>query len=215
MKQRNVYIKTFGCQMNERDSEIIEQLLSGSGFIAVSDMNRADLIVLNTCSIRAKAEQKVYSLLGQLRQYKLNNPGLLIGVAGCVAQQEGENIQRKMPHVDLVVGTQQIYRLPEMIRQLDEGAQKLEPAIGLNGPFALPSIRQLTGRAEQAGAPFPASRDFKKFVTIMQGCNNFCSYCVVPYTRGRETSRPVATFLTRSTCLWLGVFVKSPCLGRT
>lgn len=181
--------------MNERDSEIIEQLLSGSGFLAVSDMNRADLIVLNTCSIRAKAEQKVYSLLGQLRQYKLNNPGLLIGVAGCVAQQEGENIQRKMPHVDLVVGTQQIYRLPEMIRQLDEGAQKLEPAIGLNGPFALPSIRQLTGRTEQAGAHFPPSREFKKFVTIMQGCNNFCSYCVVPYTRGRETSRPVGDIL--------------------
>jgi tRNA-2-methylthio-N6-dimethylallyladenosine synthase len=181
--------------MNERDSEIIAQLLHGFGFIPVSDMDTADLIVLNTCSIRAKAEQKVYSLLGQLRQYKLHNPNLLIGVAGCVAQQEGEKILHKMPHVDLVVGTQQIYRLPEMIRQLDNGEQKPKPAVGLTGALALPSIRQLAGRTGKAGIPFPASRDYKKFVTIMQGCNNFCSYCVVPYTRGREVSRPVVDIL--------------------
>jgi len=195
MKRRNLYIKTFGCQMNERDSEIIAQLLHGSGFIPVHDMEAADLIVLNTCSIRAKAEQKVYSLLGQLRQYKLRNPGLLISVAGCVAQQEGEQIQRKMPHVDLVVGTQQLYRLPEMIRRLDNGAHHLKPAVDISATFAIPSMRELTGPDPEAGLPCPADGGVRKFVTIMQGCNNYCSYCVVPYTRGREISRPVADIL--------------------
>lgn len=192
MKQRNLYIKTFGCQMNERDSEIIEQLLVPAGFLPVSTINDADLILLNTCSIRAKAEQKVYSLLGQLRQYKLSNPNILIGVAGCVAQQEGERIQQKMPHVDLVVGTQQFYRIPELIARLDQG-QSLKPRIGLDNGFRIPSLREISPDSEQA--PSPASREFKKFVTIMQGCNNFCSYCVVPYTRGREISRPVADIL--------------------
>jgi tRNA-2-methylthio-N6-dimethylallyladenosine synthase len=192
MKQRNLYIKTFGCQMNERDSEIIEQLLFPAGFLPVSDINDADLILLNTCSIRAKAEQKVYSLLGQLRQYKLNNPGLLIGVAGCVAQQEGERIQQKMPHVDLVVGTQQLYRIPDLIARLDLG-QPLKPSISLDNGFRIPSLREIS--PDSGPAPSPAPREFRKFVTIMQGCNNYCSYCVVPYTRGRETSRPVADII--------------------
>ncbi len=192
MKQRNLYIKTFGCQMNERDSEIIEQLLLPAGFLPVTDISAADLILLNTCSIRAKAEQKVYSLLGQLRQYKLNNPELLIGVTGCVAQQEGERIQRKMPHVDLVVGTQQFYRIPELIARLDLG-QSLRPSIGLESGFSIPSLREISPAGKPS--PHPAPGLHKKFVTIMQGCNNFCSYCVVPYTRGREISRPVADIL--------------------
>ncbi|MHB8789123.1 MAG: tRNA (N6-isopentenyl adenosine(37)-C2)-methylthiotransferase MiaB [Desulfobulbaceae bacterium] len=194
MKQRNLYIKTFGCQMNERDSEIIEQLLSPAGFLPVASIDEADLILLNTCSIRAKAEQKVYSLLGQLRQYKLNNPKVLIGVAGCVAQQEGERIQRKMPHVDLVVGTQQLYRIPELVALLDQG-QSLGPSIGLDKGFSIPSLRKISPNGQLPPSPAPAPREFKKFVTIMQGCNNYCSYCVVPYTRGRETSRPVADIL--------------------
>ncbi|MHB1351259.1 MAG: tRNA (N6-isopentenyl adenosine(37)-C2)-methylthiotransferase MiaB [Desulfobulbus sp.] len=192
MKQRNLYIKTFGCQMNERDSEIIEQLLLPMGFLPVADMGKADLILLNTCSIRAKAEQKVYSLLGQLRQYKLSNPRLLIGVAGCVAQQEGMRIQQKMPHVDLVVGTQQMYSLPELIGRLDNG-QSLKPRIDLDPCFRIPALREISAAGKQP--PSPAPRSFKKFVTIMQGCNNFCSYCVVPHTRGREISRPVADIL--------------------
>lgn len=192
MKQRNLYIKTFGCQMNERDSEIIEQLLFPAGFLPVRDITEADLVLLNTCSIRAKAEQKVYSLLGQLRQYKLNNPGVLIGVTGCVAQQEGERIQQKMPHVDLVVGTQQFYRLPELIALLDQG-QSLKPSIGLDSTFRIPMLPATSSGREPV--PSPAPQGFRKFVTIMQGCNNYCSYCVVPSTRGRETSRPVADIL--------------------
>ncbi|RUM35684.1 MAG: tRNA (N6-isopentenyl adenosine(37)-C2)-methylthiotransferase MiaB, partial [Desulfobulbus sp.] len=107
---KRVFIKTFGCQMNERDSEIMEQLLASCGYGAVFDMEDADFVLLNTCSIRAKAEQKVFSLLGQLRKQKIRNPDLLIGVAGCVAQQEGAEIFKRMPHVDLVVGTQQFYQ---------------------------------------------------------------------------------------------------------
>jgi len=192
MKQRKLHIKTFGCQMNVRDSEIIEQLLYPAGFIPVPDIDDADLILLNTCSIRAKAEQKVYSLLGQLKQYKLNNPELLIGVAGCVAQQEGERIQQKMPHVDLVVGTQQLYRIPELVARLDQG-EMLKPCIELDKAFRIPSLREISPKSEPP--PFPSQLKFKKFVTIMHGCDNYCSYCVVPYTRGRETSRAVSDIL--------------------
>ena len=190
MKQRTAYIKTFGCQMNERDSEIIEQLLATAGFVPSSDIEDADVVFLNTCSIRAKAEQKVYSLLGQLKQFKKSNPDMLIGVAGCVAQQEGQRIFKRMPHVDMVVGTQQIYRIPELINEITSGAKKPGPAVHLDSSFAIPAFNP----SAPSEAPSPAG--FKKFVTIMQGCNNYCSYCVVPYTRGREISRPVSHILS-------------------
>ena len=190
----NLYIKTFGCQMNERDSEIIEQLLYPSGYVPVPTMDDADLIIINTCSIRAKAEQKVYSLLGQLRQFKLNNPQLIIGVTGCVAQQEGATIQKRMPHVDLVVGTQQIYRVPELLKTIKNGDTNHKTAVNLDNSFTFPPFHHYLSSSINT-SPSPAPRDFKKFVTIMQGCNNFCSYCVVPYTRGREISRPVSDIL--------------------
>ncbi len=194
---RHVYIKTFGCQMNERDSEIIVQMLARSGYIWVDDMAAADLILLNTCSIRAKAEQKVYSLLGQLREEKSRRPGLRIGVAGCVAQQEGKEIFRRMAHVDLVLGTRQIQRLPGMLERLDQGESERELAVDMEPGFTIPPFQKLLVR-DDGTAPSPAGHgdsDFKKFVTIMQGCNNYCSYCVVPATRGREVSRPVADIL--------------------
>ena len=156
------------------------------------NIDNADLVFINTCSIRAKAEQKVYSLLGQLRQYKLRNPDMLIGVAGCVAQQEGKKIFKRMPHVDMVVGTQQIYRIPELIQQLDEGTGKRKPAIKIDSSFKIPLFQKNSTALSQ---PSPSPAEFKKFVTIMQGCNNYCSYCVVPYTRGNEISRPVKDIL--------------------
>lgn len=194
MTTRNLYIKTFGCQMNERDSEIIEQLLSPSGYVSVAKMDDADLIIINTCSIRAKAEQKVYSLLGLLRQSKLKKPSLLIGVTGCVAQQEGAIIQRRMPHVDLVVGTQQIYHIPEMLNKIEKDGASIKPAVNLDSSFLIPPFHRYLLNSDKT-VPSPAPRDFKKFVTIMQGCNNYCSYCVVPFTRGREISRPVSDIL--------------------
>lgn len=191
---KHVYIKTFGCQMNERDSEIIEQLLAQAGYIPVAASEEADLVILNTCSIRAKAEQKVFSLLGLLRKQKENQPGLRIGVAGCVAQQEGKQIFKRMPHVDLVVGTQQIYQLPEMLQRLENGETKQELSCDLENSFSIPPFQKLLSSKEPQ-APSPAPPEFRKFVTIMQGCNNYCSYCVVPATRGREISRPVVDIL--------------------
>ncbi len=184
-----LYIKTFGCQMNERDSEIMEHLLAQNGYVRTEDQDKADLILLNTCSIRAKAEQKVFSLLGSLRQQKHTRPNLRIAVAGCVAQQEGERLMLRMPHVDLVIGTQQLWRLPELLRRLDQGESQRELACTLSKDFSIPPFQKLLY------AQPPAQTEFRKFVTIMQGCNNFCAYCVVPATRGREVSRPVADIL--------------------
>ncbi|MCL1980397.1 MAG: tRNA (N6-isopentenyl adenosine(37)-C2)-methylthiotransferase MiaB [Proteobacteria bacterium] len=187
---KNLYIKTFGCQMNERDSEIIEQLLAQEGYIATAEPEGADLILINTCSIREKAEQKVFSLLGSLRPEKQKNPKLLLGVTGCVAQQEGEQIRARMPHVDLIIGTQQIYRLPEMLDRLSQGVTSKEIATDMEASFTIPPFQKLLNIAP---SPLPvAASGCKRFVTIMQGCDNFCSYCVVPGTRGRETSRQVA-----------------------
>nr|WP_320012821.1 tRNA (N6-isopentenyl adenosine(37)-C2)-methylthiotransferase MiaB [uncultured Desulfobulbus sp.] len=188
---KSLYIKTFGCQMNERDSEIIEQLLAQEGYSPTSEPEGADLILINTCSIREKAEQKVFSLLGQLRDEKKRNPELLLGVTGCVAQQEGEHIRERMPHVDMIVGTQQIYQLPDMVGRLAQKQTSREIATNLDAAFEIPPFQRLLENV----SPSPAPQAFKRFVTIMQGCNNFCAYCVVPGTRGREISRPVADIL--------------------
>ncbi|MGE4559871.1 MAG: tRNA (N6-isopentenyl adenosine(37)-C2)-methylthiotransferase MiaB [Desulfobulbus sp.] len=184
---KKLYIKTFGCQMNERDSEIMEQLLAGQGYVPASSAANADVILINTCSIREKAEQKVFSLLGHLREEKARNPNLLLGVTGCVAQQEGEQIRERMPHVDLVVGTQQIFRLPEILERLTRKITTREIATNLEASFVIPPFQKLLEQAP----PSSTAPSHRRFVTIMQGCNNFCSYCVVPGTRGREISRPV------------------------
>jgi len=172
-----LYIETFGCQMNDRDSEIMRQLLAATHDVTDS-MHGADAIIVNTCSIRDKAEQKAYSLLGALRKRKKENPGLIIAAAGCVAQQEGAKMLSRMPHVDLVVGPQNIYRLPELFAQAraqGKGIVATDSAKTFHIPPFLPVLQQ--------GSPY------KRFVTIMQGCNNFCTYCIVPFTRGREISR--------------------------
>lgn len=187
MNQKVFYIKTYGCQMNERDSEIMAQSLSAYGYVEGIGMEEADLVIINTCSIRAKAEQKVMSQLGYLRKAKKKNPRMKICVAGCVAQQEGEKIVEKMPHVDLVVGTQNIYNIGQYIQ---EGTEKVATTLSDNYsiPKFLPDVEDFRER-------HGSEKIFRKFVTIMQGCNNYCSYCVVPYTRGREVSRKAADIL--------------------
>jgi len=187
MHSKSFFIKTFGCQMNLRDSEIMAQILSEKGYIETSTSEDADLIILNTCSIRAKAEQKVMSLLGVLRKQKKRNPKLKICVAGCVAQQEGKQIIERMPHVDLVVGTQNIYQLAEL---LDEKKTQ-SVATSLVDNYSIPAF--IPDPSKREATPQPVI--FKKFLTIMQGCNNYCTYCVVPYTRGREVSRQVSHIL--------------------
>jgi len=195
------YIETFGCQMNERDSEIMGQMLSNADYLPTQDIKQADVIVINTCSIRDKAEQKVYSLLGRLKKLKEKKPSLIISVAGCVAQQEGKRLQARMPQVDIVLGPQQIYRLPELIGKTAEKG-KPQMAVNLSPAFEIPRHRppspvKPASKDKQA----PVTGSFKKLVTIMQGCNNFCTYCVVPYTRGRETSRKPDDIISEITAL--------------
>jgi len=171
--------------MNERDSEIISQSLSGYGYIESLDMESSDVIIINTCSIRAKAEQKVMSLLGMLKKEKKSRPELKICVAGCVAQQEGGHLLERMPHVDLVVGTQNIFDIPELLQGCSKGKKIITSMTdSYEIPRFIPEISEAT-ITDVRRVPRP----FKKFVTIMQGCNNYCTYCVVPYTRGREISR--------------------------
>jgi tRNA-2-methylthio-N6-dimethylallyladenosine synthase len=185
MSSKVFFIKTFGCQMNERDSEIMAQSLAAHGYIEGMDIEDADLIILNTCSIRAKAEQKVMSMLGYLRKTKNNKPDLKICVAGCVAQQEGKKILSRMNHVDLIIGTQNIYNIGELLERV--AVKGPQVATTLADKYQIPNlVPNLPSPALSLPAqPIP----FRKFVTIMQGCNNYCTYCVVPYTRGREISR--------------------------
>ncbi|MGB3211972.1 MAG: tRNA (N6-isopentenyl adenosine(37)-C2)-methylthiotransferase MiaB [Desulforhopalus sp.] len=191
MKQKAFFIKTFGCQMNERDSEIMAQSLSGYGYVEGMDIYDADLVIINTCSIRAKAEQKVMSLLGYLRKTKQKRPGMKICVAGCVAQQEGVRIVERMPHVDLVIGTQNIYDIGALLENtVVNGSQVITD---LKNDYDIP--RFLPEPLFSVPSPTTHPVPFRKFVTIMQGCNNYCTYCVVPYTRGREASRKVVDII--------------------
>jgi len=174
--KKKVYIKTFGCQMNVADSEHMAQVLAQE--YALTDRpEEADLYLINTCAIRKKSEEKVRSLLGSLKALKQKRPQMLLGVGGCVAQQEGGRLLAAVPHLDLVFGTHGIYRLPELVRRAFSKRQ-VDVALMEGFPPALPR-RWRPGSAQA-------------LVTIMQGCNNFCSFCVVPYVRGREYSRPPA-----------------------
>jgi tRNA-2-methylthio-N6-dimethylallyladenosine synthase len=176
---KHLYLETFGCQMNERDSEIMAQLLGEASYLETSDPALADCIVVNTCSVRGKAAQKAYSLLGGFKRLKKDNPRLVIVVAGCVAQQDGQALLGRMPHLDLVVGPQQIYQLPELVEEARSRSSRLN-ATTLSPDFTIPAF--LPGLKK-------GNAGHKRFVTIMQGCDNFCTYCVVPHTRGREISR--------------------------
>ncbi len=175
------HIITYGCQMNEADSGLMGDLLSACGWEACAGVEEADLIVLNTCSVREKPEQKVYSRLGRLAKLKEANPGLVIAVAGCMAQREGKEIRRRAPYVNLVLGTRQFHHLPELVERVRAGERGLVQLDGEEDPSAARGRPE----SEQRTAPLRA------FVPIIRGCSNFCSYCIVPYVRGREVSRPL------------------------
>ena len=176
---KKLFIKTFGCQMNEYDSDKIETLLSSKEKVEkISVPDEADIIVFNTCSVREKAQEKVFSDLGRVKKYKLINPDVLIGVGGCVASQEGENIIKRAPYVDIVFGPQTIHRLPEMIKKKQE--TKLSQV-----DIQFPEIEKFDH------LPVSKKNSCTAFVSIMEGCSKYCSFCVVPYTRGTEFSRPV------------------------
>jgi len=176
--QKKLYIKTYGCQMNVYDSERMAEALGASGYEQVEAPEGADMILLNTCHIREKAAEKIYSELGRYKSIKAENPDLKIGVAGCVAQAEGEEIMRRQPMVDLVVGPQTYHRLPAMMKQVEAGEKALDTDFPQEDKFEHLPDRPLPRRAPSA------------FLTVQEGCDKFCAFCVVPYTRGAEVSRP-------------------------
>ena len=181
--RRSVFIKTFGCQMNAVDSARMLSLLSSADYLAAATLEEADLVLVNTCSIREKADQKIYSDLGTLRRWKQRRPGRLIGVGGCLAQQDGDALRKRAPHVDIVFGTHNIANLPEMVRR----AERSLPALALG---------MEEGITHWDVVPHLPAGAVSAMVAIMQGCDNFCAYCVVPLVRGREVSRPAADILS-------------------
>ena len=182
--QKKLFIKTFGCQMNEYDSDKMADVLNASdGFVKTDTPEDADVVLLNTCSVREKAQEKVFSDLGRLRELKLAKPDIVIGVGGCVASQEGEAIIKRAPYVDLVFGPQTLHRLPDMLNQRRTSGR---PQVDISFPEIEKFDHLPPAKVEGATA----------FVSIMEGCSKYCSYCVVPYTRGEEVSRRFDDVLT-------------------
>jgi tRNA-2-methylthio-N6-dimethylallyladenosine synthase len=181
--KKQLFIKTFGCQMNEYDTEKIVDVIDNNESVSLVDSpETADLIILNTCSIREKAEVKVYSDLGRYRKLKENNPNIRIAVGGCVASQEGENIIKKAPYVDLVFGPQTLHRLPTLLKQREkEGKAQID--------INFPEIEKFDE------LPVSKFKGPSAAISIMEGCSKYCSFCVVPYTRGEEISRPLTDIL--------------------
>jgi len=182
--QKKVFIKTFGCQMNEYDSDKMADVLGASdGLVRTDHPDDADVILFNTCSVREKAQEKVFSDLGRLRELKRQRPDLIIGVGGCVASQEGQAIVKRAPHVDMVFGPQTLHRLPQMIRERrSSGTPQVD--------ISFPEIEKFD-HLPPAKVDGPVA-----YVSIMEGCSKYCSYCVVPYTRGEEVSRRFEDVLT-------------------
>ncbi len=179
MATKKLFIKTHGCQMNEYDSSRMADLLQDSHEVVLTDnADEADILLLNTCSIREKAQEKVFHQLGRWKKLKDSNPNLKIGVGGCVASQEGEAIMGRAPFVDMVFGPQTLHRLPEMIDASEKGG------VGIVD-ISFPEIEKFD-RLPEPEADGPSA-----FVSIMEGCSKYCTFCVVPYTRGEEVSRPV------------------------
>ncbi|NTE33296.1 tRNA (N6-isopentenyl adenosine(37)-C2)-methylthiotransferase MiaB [Agrobacterium tumefaciens] len=183
---RKVFIKTYGCQMNVYDSVRMSDALAKDGYVQTEDMGEADLVLLNTCHIREKAAEKVYSALGRLRDMKKSREEqgreFMIGVAGCVAQAEGEEILRRAPAVDVVIGPQTYHRLPDALKRVRGGERVIETEYAVEDKFEhLPVAEKSTLR----------TRGVTAFLTVQEGCDKFCTFCVVPYTRGSEVSRPV------------------------
>ncbi|MBW2560025.1 MAG: tRNA (N6-isopentenyl adenosine(37)-C2)-methylthiotransferase MiaB [Deltaproteobacteria bacterium] len=183
MSTGTFYIHTFGCQMNVHDSDQMGQLLGEAGYVKTGEAEGADIIIINTCSVREKAAQKVYSHLGRLKKVKQKNPDLIMGVAGCLAQELGAGFLRKAPYLDLVIGTHNIHRLVKILEEIKSRRSQI-----VDTSFHR-SVRSLGIRT------LPPPGSVSAFVTIMQGCDNFCSYCIVPYVRGREESRESADII--------------------
>ena len=201
------HLRTFGCQMNQHDAEKISNLLLHQGFRATEELETAELVLIHTCSVRDKAEQKLYSELGALSPLKARSAGLIIGVGGCVAQQEGDRLLARFPHLDFVFGPQNIVHLPSMIRaaRAHERSLRVDYGADAHERFELPE------RHPEYSSPTPG----RAFVTVMEGCDLFCSFCVVPRTRGREVSRSSASILGEVRALAAQGVIEVTLLGQT
>ena len=184
--RKKLYIKTYGCQMNVYDSERMATALGTAGYDQTPNPDDADMILLNTCHIREKAAEKVYSELGRLKEFKQTNPDLKIGVAGCVAQAEGEEIIARQPAVDLVVGPQSYHNLPKLLRLVEDGQVAIDTDFPEEDKF------------DHLPAAPKARRAPSAFLTVQEGCDKFCAFCVVPYTRGAEASRPAEKIIAEA-----------------
>ena len=197
-RPKRFHVITWGCQMNVDDSDQIKNLLEADGMVEADDVSEADVIMLNTCSVRQKPEDKVFSKLGELAELKRQNPNLTIGVTGCMAQRAGAEIAKRAPHIDLIAGTAQLERIPELVRTrrsaLDSGIARPNKAADVLIQLELP-------RKKQESQLFLPERKrvttgkLKSFVSIMYGCDKFCAFCIVPLTRGKERSRPAAEII--------------------
>jgi tRNA-2-methylthio-N6-dimethylallyladenosine synthase len=197
--QKRVYIETYGCQMNEHDTERVLRLLEGVNYLETKNAQEADFILINTCSVREKPEHKVYSALGRYQWLK-EKRGTIIGVAGCVAQQEGRKLLDRIPYLDMVIGTQAVPIIPQLLQQVEvSGKRVCEVSFDQNGQYL------------KAVLPEKPLGRVKSYVTIMQGCDHFCSFCIVPYVRGREKSRSSKEIIEEVRHL-AGMGVKEVCL---
>ncbi len=183
MTKRSIHIKTFGCQMNVYDSDRMQSLLVNQGFVYEPELRKADVILLNTCSIRDKSEHKVLSLLGELKPLKDRDPKKVIGVTGCVGQRMGRTLLQRVPHLDLVMGPDAVDRVGEVVNNvINEGRRVLEAKLDIGGrSYSQPSAMTTTRPSE--------------YLTVMKGCDHFCTYCIVPFVRGREKSRTISEII--------------------
>ncbi len=200
---RKFYIQTFGCQMNVHDSEILAGFLEDLGFQEAAGVEETDILILNTCAIRQKAEEKVFGMIGKLKKMKRENPQLIIGVCGCMAQQEGtaKRIKSRHPHVDLIFGTHNLHRFPHLLKEAEESRETVLDIWP-------------EGKEVVEGLPISRKEGIKAWVTITYGCNNFCSYCVVPYVRGREQSREMSNIVKEVKDLVLKGYKEVTLLGQ-
>ena len=185
-----VYIKTYGCQMNERDSEAVAALLCKRGYSLVEDEHQADIVLLNTCAVRDQAEQKAIGKTGYLTARKKDNPGFMVGILGCMAQNRGKQLLDQLPDLDLLVGTQKFHRVPDHLDRLIAARQAQGPR-----PATLVDLDEETGSQNTIRDHVEQGRSVSAFVSIMQGCNMNCTFCIVPKTRGRERCRPIAAIV--------------------
>ncbi|EFO32746.1 protein YleA [Roseibium sp. TrichSKD4] len=207
---RKVFVRTYGCQMNVYDSERMSDVLAREGYEPTDTVEDADLVLLNTCHIREKAAEKVYSELGRIRKVKderaKSGKETVIGVAGCVAQAEGAEISRRAPVVDLVVGPQSYHQLPDLLKKAKGGEKVVETEFDIDAKFD-----HLSAKAKQP----VRKRAPSAFLTVQEGCDKFCTFCVVPYTRGAEVSRSVDQIVEEAERMALEVCGKSPFWGKT